>query len=150
MTEADIVFENLEQFIKHISHLHKKRRGSVVKIRLTRQSRKSPNYASRQNILEKTGNRCHICGGLIASEDKWQADHIFPYAHGGKDSVDNYLPAHTNCNNYRRSFSAEEFQWIMKLGVWFRTQIELEDNKALELAEKFMKHEVRRDSRRRK
>lgn len=150
MITADIVFENLAQFIKHIRHLHKKRRRSVVKIRITRPIRTSPNHANRQIILEKTKSRCHICGGLIAAEDSWQADHVFPYAHGGEDSVDNYLPAHTNCNNYRRSFSSEEFQWIMKLGVWFRTQIELEDNKALELAEKFIKHEVRRHSRRRK
>lgn len=150
MTRADTIFKNLEQFIKHISRLRKKRRGSVIEIRKTREPRKSPNHISRESILEKTDGRCHVCGGLIAPDDKWQADHIFAYAHGGNDSLANYLAAHTYCNNYRRSFSAEEFQWVLKLGIWFRTQIEKKNYLALELADKFMKHEMRRDSRRRK
>jgi hypothetical protein len=150
MTSADITFEGVKQFTKHIQRLRKKRRESVMKIRDTRQPRMSPTYDKRQSILAKTGGCCHICGGPITLEDKWQADHVFAYSQGGKESLDNYLPAHMICNNYRWHYSPEEFQWIMKLGVWFRTQIELEDHKALELTEKFMKHEVRRDARRKK
>jgi hypothetical protein len=45
---------------------------------------------------------------------------------GGAHSVDNFLPAHALCNNYRWDYSAEEFQYILKLGVWIRTQIEQE------------------------
>jgi len=150
MTAADTVFEDVEQFTKHIQRLRKKRLKSIVKTRFKRRLRKSPSHSSRQSILAKTGSRCHICGGLIASDDKWQADHVFAYAHGGKDSIDNYLPAHKICNNYRWNYDAEEFQWILKLGVWFRTQIEMENNKALELAENFMKHEFQRDTRRKK
>lgn len=34
------------------------------------------------------------------------------------DSADNFLPAHSTCNNYRWDYLAEEFELILKLGVW--------------------------------
>src|SRR3712207_8439206 len=57
---------------------------------------------------------------------------LFPYttlfrsAHssGGAHSADNYLPAHTLCNNYRWDYSPEEFQLVLKIGVWARTRSE--------------------------
>lgn len=47
-------------------------------------------------------------------------------AHSGvvAHRLDNYLPAHTLCNNYRWNYGCEEFQLILKLGVWPRAQIE--------------------------
>ncbi len=57
-------------------------------------------------------------------DGKWEADHVFSHALGGQHSLDNYLPAHPICNNYRWFYGTEEFQWILKLGVWLRTQIE--------------------------
>jgi hypothetical protein len=79
--------------------------------------------AERGKVLRKTGGRCHICGGTINAND-WQADHILAHSTGGKHSVDNYLAAHSNCNNYRWHYDSEEFQWILELGVFMRTQIE--------------------------
>ncbi|MEX1116536.1 MAG: hypothetical protein WEB53_14910 [Akkermansiaceae bacterium] len=32
----------------------------------------------------------------------------------------------TRMNSYRKACGTEEFQWILKLGVWLRTQIEKE------------------------
>lgn len=70
----------------------------------------------------KTGGPCHICGGLI--DGRWQADHVLAYSGGGGHAADNYLPAHELCSIYRWDYLAEEFQEILKLGVWARTQIE--------------------------
>jgi len=78
----------------------------------------------------------------------WQADHVMAHSAGGVHEVDNYLPAHSLCNNYRWDYLPEEFQYILKLGVWTRTQIErgtlLGDN----VASSFAGHEAGRVKRR--
>ena len=98
-------------------------------------------------MLRKTGGRCHICGGTINGND-WEADHVMAYSTGGTHSVDNYLPAHFICNNYRWHYDTEEFQWILKLGVWIRTQIERETPLGLAAGKKFCEHDQRRAGRR--
>ena len=103
--------------------------------------------ADRSIVLAKTGGRCHICGGIIDG-GAWQADHVLAHATGGKHSVDNYLPAHSLCNNYRWHYDAEEFQWILKLGVWMRTQIENETAIGRNVGERFREHDRRRAGRR--
>jgi hypothetical protein len=100
----------------------------------------------RTHILESTGRQCHICGGPIRS--KWQADHVLAHASRGPHSLENYLPAHALCNNYRWDYSPEEFQWILKLGVWARTQIELSTPLGTRVRDKFYEHEHRRHKRR--
>lgn len=62
--------------------------------------------------------------------------------------MSNYLPAHGECNKLRKAYEPEEFEWILKLGVWFRTQIAKEAPLAMELAERFVRHEERRLKRR--
>jgi 5-methylcytosine-specific restriction endonuclease McrA len=78
--------------------------------------------AERATVLRKTGGKCHICGGDIRGS--WHADHVLAHSAGGKHATDNYLPAHGTCNNYRWDYLAEEFELILKLGVWARTQVE--------------------------
>jgi hypothetical protein len=102
---------------------------------------------AREQILRKTGRRCHICGGKIRGT--WQADHVLTHSVGGENKVDNYLPAHKLCNNYRWDYSAEEFQYILKIGVWARTQIERQSDIGVEVARGFLCHERTRVARRR-
>jgi hypothetical protein len=101
----------------------------------------------RAEVLRKTDGRCHICGGMIDGS-AWDADHVFAHSSGGAHVVDNYLPAHSLCNNYRWNYDAEEFQWILKLGVWVRKQIEDRTPLGLVAGEKFCEHEQRRAGRR--
>ena len=77
--------------------------------------------AQRDQIFAKTSGRCHICGGLIAGI--WHADHVFPHSSGGAHAVDNYLPAHEVCNAYRWDYTPDEYQLILKLGVWLKGEI---------------------------
>jgi len=51
-------------------------------------------------------------------------DHIVPVASGGQDSLNNLLAAHGLCNGCRWFYSPEEFQWILRMGVWARKQME--------------------------
>ncbi len=143
---ADKLFETADDFVNHLQLLHEQR----TKIDSQKQKRPRLNHRERAMIFEKTAGRCHICGGRINRSEQWEVDHVFPYVLGGARSVDNYLPAHSICNNYRWFYSAEEIQWVLKLGVWLRTRIEEKNNLALELARKFVQHEMKRDARRKK
>ena len=123
-----------------------KRKSEIKQNRDTRPPRKSLSQSQRKNVLSKTNSRCHICGGVI--KDSWQADHVLSYSKGGEHTEDNYLPAHNTCNNYRWSYSPEEFQEIMKLGVWVRNQIIKQNEIGKAVAEKFVKYELNRIKRR--
>jgi 5-methylcytosine-specific restriction endonuclease McrA len=100
----------------------------------------------RAVVLQKSGGRCHVCGGLIEGA-AWQADHVFAHSAGGAHSLDNYLPAHTLCNNYRWFYGTEEFQWILKLGVWLRTQIDKRTPLGLLAGAAFVAYDRRRAAR---
>jgi hypothetical protein len=99
-------------------------------------------------ILQKTGGRCHICGGKI--KGNWQADHVIAHSVGGKPTIENYLPAHKTCNHYRWDYSAWEFQYILKIGVWTCTKIRTQSKIGLEVAKGFVAYERDREARRNK
>jgi len=102
----------------------------------------------RELILRKTGRRCHICGGKI--KEGWQADHVLAHSVGGKPTIENYLPAHKLCNHYRWDYSAGEFQYILKIGVWTCTQIRRQSKIGLDVAKGFLAHERAREARRKR
>lgn len=52
------------------------------------------------------------------------------------------------CNNYRWDYSPEEFQWVLKLGVWARTQIERGTSLGAEVRDMFHEYELNRQGRR--
>jgi len=145
--QADQVFTDVSAFAVALRELHAHRRGRVVSGHSERARRAVLTKADRGKVLGKTGGRCHICGGTIDPDD-WQADHVLAHSTGGAHSVDNYLSAHSICNNYRWHYDAEEFQWILKLGVWLRTQIERGTTTGQEVGQKFCEHEQRRAARR--
>lgn len=148
IVEAITLFESARQLSAHLRMLRKDLRKRKLEVRARGQRRMSLSAIQRRDVLNKSGGRCHICGGGI--DGTWDADHVFAYAQGGAHGPDNYLPAHSICNSYRWFYGAEEFQWILKLGVWLRTQIANEEHSALRLAERFVRHERSRDSRRKK
>lgn len=100
----------------------------------------------RQQVYAKTAGNCHICGGIV--DKRWQADHVLARSGGGSAEADNYLAAHRLCNNYRWDYLSEEFQIILKLGVWVRTQIEKQTVLGEQVASGFMAHEKGRRKRR--
>lgn len=126
--------------ILHELRLQRRKRKEELKNDKTR--RKRLTKSERKEILDKTAGRCHICGGVISG--KWQADHVLAHSTGGEHDVDNYLPAHDLCNNYRWDYSEDEFQFILKIGVWARTQIEKRTKVGNAVADKFVAHEQRR------
>jgi HNH endonuclease len=130
----------------YLEDLRLSRRHRKAQLRATVEPRRALSAIERAEVFEKTAGRCHICGGAI--EGRWQADHVCSHSAGGAHAADNYLPAHALCNNYRWDYSAEEFQMILKLGVWVRTQIEHESMLGLKMADRFLAHERSRVRRR--
>jgi 5-methylcytosine-specific restriction endonuclease McrA len=132
---------------KKFARLSEKRSKTMAAERAKgRAERKRLTAKQRKRVLAKTGGRCHICGGKIGL--RWQADHVRPYGRGGSHSEDNYLAAHALCNNYRWHYLPEEFQYIMKLGVWAKYQVEKEITVGEQIAAGFVQHERRRIRRR--
>lgn len=59
--------------------------------------RMSPSRRAR--IFEAHGGKCHICGEAIdGTRERWDAEHIVPYALTRDDSDDNLAPAHKRCH----------------------------------------------------
>jgi len=135
----------LAKMLRHLRFERRKRKAQIAKGR--RRRRFPLTHEQREAVFAKTGGRCHICGGTLADQ-AWQADHVLPYAGGGAHVVDNYLPAHALCNTYRWDHLADEFQWVLKIGVWARHQMESETPLGLSMAERFMRYENARARRR--
>ena len=129
----------------HLIDLRDKRRhGKQTSVRLPRAALKA---TERALVFAKTAGCCHICGGKILDK-VWQADHVIAHSAGGTHNVDNYLPAHALCNNYRWDYLPDEFQYILKLGVWARTQIEHDTKVGNAVATAFAGYDARRLKRR--
>ena len=123
--------------IKLINSLKETRRNEKVKDK----KRKALTKKQRELILAKTDGRCHICGTKLESSN-FQADHVQSHSAGGNHNENNYLPSCFTCNNYRWHYSSEELQIILKLGVWLKTEMTGDTNNGLDLANRFMKHEM--------
>ena len=134
MNELDIP-ESTVELVKRLAELHGERKKLPRPPRRTSLTREE-----RKIVIGKTGGLCHLCGGEI-TEKKFAADHVLAHAAGGKHALDNYLPAHSLCNGCRWFYSAEEFQWILRIGVWGRKQMEDRTKIGLELLASFLQHE---------
>ena len=108
------------------------------------------NHLSRKErfkILQKTNFRCHICGEKLTEKD-FHADHISSHSKGGSNDLDNFLASCGFCNSYRWDYLPEEIKWILKIGIWAKTQIEFKSDLGENLAEAFVEYERTREFRR--
>jgi 5-methylcytosine-specific restriction endonuclease McrA len=144
---ADKLFSSPSAFAAELRELREQRKRRTTSTPAPGRRRPALTPAERSKVLEATGGRCHICGGSITSKD-WEADHVLARSAGGAHSPNNYLPSHSLCNNYRWHYESDEFQWILKLGVWARTQIEKETSLGQVVGRAFCEHEKRRSLRR--
>ncbi|PWB53900.1 MAG: hypothetical protein C3F13_08320 [Anaerolineales bacterium] len=80
-----------------------------------------------RQIWEKTQGHCHFCGDPVEFEKRgwhdgdlsgyWEVDHVIQRDKGGKNSVDNYLPACTRCNRLRWHRTGEKIRELLLLGL---------------------------------
>ena len=135
----------IEDLAQHLKALRLRRyetqKNAVKKRRL------SLRRDERETILQKTGGRCHICGGLIDASSRWEADHVFRHAVGGGNGPENFLAAHGLCNSCRWDHLPEEMQWVMKIGIWARMQMEGKSDLGAKMLDSFFENERRREMR---
>jgi len=80
--------------------------------------RKTISKAVRSQVLNRFNGLCGYCGN---KPDKLQVDHIIPHARGYQyerkgidlDDISNLMPACARCNNYKISYSLEEFRTMI-------------------------------------
>lgn len=138
--------ENSERFSAYLKERRTTREKMKAETKSQLRKRKALSSEDREIVLKKTERKCHVCGGAI--DGHWEADHVLAHSGGGDNSVDNYLPAHRTCNNYRWDYLPEEFQEILRLGVWLRTQIEKQTLIGQSAGESFVRYEKSRIARR--
>lgn len=78
---------------------------------LTRRRRLS--ILERKHVYEKCKGHCAYCGEKLDMKDM-QIDHIVPLCRGGKDELENMLPACRSCNHYKRTSSIEGFREMIE------------------------------------
>ena len=140
--------ESCDVMAAYLKSLRKQREELKAAKKSASRRRKPLTPLERRQILRKTENRCHICGGQI--DGAWEADHVLAHSVGGEHSIDNYLPAHRVCNNYRWNYLPPEFQEILRMGVWLRTQVENQSTIGKQAGDAFVQYEKGRISRRTK
>jgi len=129
--------ESGEELTKRLKELHEDRKRVQAKRKEGKpEGRRSLSDDERTKVLAKTAGHCHLCGGDMSQNSDGElteeralvadfvVDHIVPFASGGKDALDNFLAAHGLCNGCRWFYSPEEFQWILRMGIWARKQME--------------------------
>jgi len=136
-----------ERLGAHLVGLRNARRVRQNQSRIRPNRRRVLTPEERAIVLSKTASRCHICGGSVARH--WRADHVLAHSSGGGHAHENYLPAHALCNNYRWDYSAEEFQWVLKIGVWARHEMERGGPFGSQILNRFFDYERRREKRQR-
>lgn len=136
--------KTIEEMSAHLRALHRKRSREIRarKKEVGTPHRKALTRSERKEVLEKTDNRCHLCGG-DAEDGSLVADHVLPQISGGKHALNNYLAAHGMCNRYRWMYSPEEFRLILRLGVWARKQMEEATPIGKKMFKRFPKHRKR-------
>ena len=74
----------------------------------------SISHNKRKKVYAKTDGHCAYCGKLMGPED-FVIDHVNPKSNGGKNEIENLLPACNHCNLIKRDFTLEEFRHFVEL-----------------------------------
>ena len=70
--------------------------------------RRTISKKERELILKKTNGRCAYCGEPLCRG--FNIDHIAPFQYSRDDSFDNLMASCRSCNNYKWSWSLEQFR----------------------------------------
>lgn len=69
----------------------------------------------RDEVHAMFGGNCAYCGCEL--KKGWHVDHVVPVAVGGVDGIENLMPACPPCNNFKTSFTLEQFRIELQLQV---------------------------------
>ena len=75
--------------------------------------RKAISKSTREEVHKKHKGHCAYCGCNLEYKNM-QVDHLKAKRVGGKDEIENYMPACRMCNFYKDTLSIEEFRENIK------------------------------------
>jgi hypothetical protein len=83
-----------------------------VATRFTTEKKKQSPYglhrpALRKKVHSKTGGKCFYCE--VTLEYDWEMDHYIPVSKGGKNAIENLVPACRTCNQTKKDTLPHEF-----------------------------------------
>ena len=113
--EQEMPFINKKEILSaELRRLSKFRKDEKKKAK-SRRFKKS----EKEEIYNKTNGVCHICG-IKLSPNKFSISE--------STTIDNesFLPACKTCKRIHDNYLPEEIKWILKIGLWAKTQIEYE------------------------
>lgn len=68
---------------------------------------------TRKLVYDKYQGHCAYCGKPIEYKDM-QVDHLYPVYLGGRDELENYIPACRACNFRKATMSVDKFREELK------------------------------------
>lgn len=86
--------------------------------------------AIRSAVLRKTGGKCYLCWRQWTENKKLsdllprlyftnlQVDHVVPFSKHGPNSLSNYMPICSNCNNKKSDLSLAEYRAGVRRPRW--------------------------------
>jgi 5-methylcytosine-specific restriction endonuclease McrA len=77
-------------------------------------SRASIHKSIKDKVKRRYDYHCAYCG---CEPTKLQVDHIIPVVMGGTDDIENLIPSCAPCNNYKSSWTIEQFRTNLELQV---------------------------------
>jgi len=114
-------------------------------IRNERGKKKSPHFkkSEKLKIFNKTNGICHICGCNLNVE---KFSITIPFEK--ESTVENCLPACKDCKRIYENYLPYEIKWMLKIGLWAKTQVEYETDIGKEIATEIV--EIEKDRERKK
>lgn len=82
-----------------------------IKELLKQPVRRKLSKSEREKVKDKCNGRCAYCGIVLG--EKFHVDHAQSFYRGGTCDLDNLLPACFSCNNYKLTYSIEEFRILI-------------------------------------
>lgn len=113
----------------------------------------------KKQILEKTGNRCHVCATILDPQKygknkrvsgNWTVDHILPKNRGGGNSVENCLPACGHYNGLRWNRMDKKLREVLEYGIIALQEIRRKSKIGKELQKRYILRNKRNKRRRNK
>ena len=83
---------------EEVSHYEKEAKKNAVRRKMIAHERKELTLSLRNEILNRDGHRCRICGRTAADGVSLHIDHIIPVSKGGKSEVSNLRVLCEDCN----------------------------------------------------